>query len=296
MSALLLLAATWTATVTAQAPGYARLRADSDDPDPHCLWWRSPALTLHFQQDGLADVAGDAEFAAVRRSMAAWQTAMESCSALTLTEGAPVESKDVAYTTVTPTRNVLVFRTAAACRDVVPDNASCRKVSMFHCANVYDCWPHASAALAVTSSFHDPTTGEILDADIEFNAARFRFTATADEGPTCVPPNYEGCVYYDLENTMTHELGHFVGLDHVGSLGSTMNPQAAPGETDKRSIDPDSQQFLCDAYPPGQYPRDCVLDRLDPELGPAACATAGSAPLWMALLVWAGALGRRRTR
>lgn len=292
MSALLLLAA----ALTAQTPGYARLHADSDDPDPHCLWWRASELTLQFQRDGLAGVAGEEEFAAVRRSMATWQSAMGTCSALTLTEGPLVESKSVEFTALAPTRNVLVFRSQAACRDVVPQQDPCRKVSIFHCANVYDCWPHAAGALAVTSSFHDAQTGEILDADIEFNAARFHFTATAAEGPTCVPPNYEGCVYYDLENTMTHELGHFVGLDHVSAVGSTMHPQAAPGETDKRSLDADSQQFLCDVYPPGQYPRDCILDRLDPELGPASCAATASGPLLWAALLWMRLLGRRRRR
>lgn len=292
MTALLLA----TALLTSQTPGYNRLRAQSDDPDPHCLWWRSPALTLHFQQDGSADLTRAQTFAVARRSMGSWQAAMASCSALTLGEGGEVASREVAFHSDAPetTQNILVFRTRGACRDVVPADAPCRKVSLYECANVHDCWPHQAGALAVTSSFHDPNTGELLDADIEFNDARFQFTGTEATGPTCTSSSFEDCVYYDLENTLTHELGHFVGLDHINQAGSTMHPSADIGDTDKRTVDPASAQFVCDAYPVGEYPRDCVLDRIEPELGPASCAVTPAAPFGAA--VWALLLAGRRRR
>src|SRR3954468_76525 len=65
-------------------------------------------------------------------------------------------------------------------------------------------------ALAVTSVFARRGDGEILDADVELNGT---FTwgdlvaAGAPEGDA-----------QDLQNTLPHEFGHFIGMDHTCSL------------------------------------------------------------------------------
>lgn len=64
-------------------------------------------------------------------------------------------------------------------------------------------WPYdVKDAPAITTVFFNEADGQILDADVEFNEVDFNFTTTDEEGK------------YDLENTLTHELGHLLGLDH----------------------------------------------------------------------------------
>ena len=49
----------------------------------------------------------------------------------------------------------------------------------------------------------DPRTGEILDADIEMNGGEFLFSNS----------RHPRDLHYDVRNTLTHEVGHFLGLD-----------------------------------------------------------------------------------
>ena len=60
-------------------------------------------------------------------------------------------------------------------------------------------------------------------------------------------------------------------LDHSPDPTSTMYAVAPLGETSKRILDPASQQFLCDVYPPGLASRDCSL----PDGGTEPTADAG---------------------
>jgi len=55
----------------------------------------------------------------------------------------------------------------------------------------------------------------------------------------------------DLENVMTHELGHYLGLAHSTVLDATMFASAEAGETIKRDLDPDDIEGLCTIYPAG---------------------------------------------
>lgn len=95
--------------------------------------------------------------------------------------------------------------------------------------------------IALTTIFHNPRTGEILNFAIEFNDERFGFAVTGI--PAAV----------DLENTLTHELGHVFGLDHTGQdvelyWNQTMYFQAQVGETKKRSLEQDDINGLCTLY------------------------------------------------
>jgi hypothetical protein len=126
------------------------------------------------------------------------------------------------------------------------------------CPSKYQCFNDSQDALAFTYTTASKRSGKIYDADIIINATKPVFFTTVD-GPGCgsSPPSYN-CVVYDLQNVLTHEIGHFIGLDHVEDPTSTMYPSAIPGELDKRSIDPDSAAGLCDTYPRGLPPTPCV--------------------------------------
>ena len=108
--------------------------------------------------------------------------------------------------------NVILWR-LQRCADVVAATDACWADEA--CANTYDCWEHTDAplALAITTSTFTPSTGKLLDADIELNWPSFLFTTV--DAPACVPPKVDlGCDATDVQNAMTHELGHALGLAH----------------------------------------------------------------------------------
>lgn len=285
-------AAIGIAVLLAQAAPYNRLGSTNEDGIRHCLWWPTAPISLQAHVDGTPDVTPDEEFGALSRSIETWRAQFTACSDIAVSEGARSRDRYVGFNVKAPSanENVILFRQKGICSEAVPDDDACWDETVFYCANVHDCWPHARDAIAVTTNSFDGNNGRVFDADVEFHDARFRFTATVEEGPVCSAPDFEGCVFYDLENTMTHELGHVFGLDHSSNTASTMYPDAAPGHTFMRSLDADSQQFVCDVYPKGGHPQDCVLERLDPDLGrSASCATVPAAPAGVfALLVLFG--------
>ena len=81
--------------------------------------------------------------------------------------------------------------------------------------------PPGAGVIAVTRVSSDDRTGEILDADLVFNGRDFRF-AIGDPGTIRSP-------VIDLQATTTHEIGHILGIDHTGLIGTAarrpvMNP------------------------------------------------------------------------
>jgi hypothetical protein len=120
-------------------------------------------------------------------------------------------------------------------------------------------WTYTSPdnTLAKTTVTYDTETGEILDADIELNHAFNEFTTGDDD------------VQYDLQSILTHEFGHFLGLDHTLDLFATMNAGYQLGDTSLRDIEEDDRNAVCDAYPPSRQ----VTCRPEPNGGfSGACA------------------------
>lgn len=109
---------------------------------------------------------------------------------------------------------------------------------------------YPSQALALTSVTFDIRSGTIVDADIEMNSANFTF-ARVDEADAV------GALQ-DFQNTLTHEVGHFVGLDHASPTthvgdgswtATTMAESSPPGELDKRTLEEDDIAGICAIYP-----------------------------------------------
>ncbi len=80
-------------------------------------------------------------------------------------------------------------------------------------------------------------TGEIIDADIALDDATYDF---------CVADCKSG--RYDLLSTLTHEVGHFLGLDHSLDTAATMFVSAPAQELSKRTLTDDDREGLCRAY------------------------------------------------
>jgi hypothetical protein len=170
-------------------------------------------------------------------------------------------------------------------------------------------------AFAVTLAWHLESTGEIVDVDMEINEGRGEWTiceagGCIDEGSTCPP---EGCGRdggpVDLQNVVTHELGHYLGIGHTTSAhpDATMYASAQFGELTMRDLSTDDIAGLCEAYPPGSLADSCDPTpagglSLDCQSHDCGCAVPGSGSrdpsgAWIALgglAVIALARARRR--
>jgi hypothetical protein len=158
-----------------------------------------------------------------------------------------------------------------------------------------DSWEHQDAedALALTSMSFNERTGDILDADIEINAA-VPITTSSD-----VPPSG-----YDLLSILTHEAGHFLGLAHSPLPTATMYPIYQQGTADWRTLSdddiagicaiypPDRAALPCDFTPPGGFASECALAVTK---GGCSMANRSSTPgAWYALSVIGLLLWNRR--
>ncbi len=101
-------------------------------------------------------------------------------------------------------------------------------------------WPDEwTEAYAVTIPAYDLSNGRIVDADMEFNADWFTWAILS--GASSEKP--------DLQNIATHEIGHFIGLDHADDIEASLYPFGVPGELHKRTLAEDDIFGICNLYP-----------------------------------------------
>lgn len=100
---------------------------------------------------------------------------------------------------------------------------------MFDEANTSGYFPGGSGIVAITPISFDVGTGNILDADILFNGKDYTFST--DGTPTT----------FDVQDVLTHEIGHFVGLDHAPNTSASMWPYVATNQWLHRSLTLDDE-------------------------------------------------------
>jgi hypothetical protein len=261
------LAATAVATVLSlcrPAAAYVRYKTDSGNG---FFWGQiSVPITAYPNDFVQPTMTADQVDTAALDAANTWSAGENPCTYLNLmlsvsTDPTPIAGYDH--------RNTLVFRSTSWC--MLAANGACDAD--------YD-----SRALALTSDTANKKTGQIYDSDIEINTVDYNWADVTSDA------SLSGDM--DLQNAITHEMGHLIGLNHTcydplsgmpqptdnngqpvpdcdqASLAvqaTTMYPSAMMGDTQKRTLAPDDQAGLCGIYP--------VDDPPQPAGGCAACAT-----------------------
>ena len=264
------------------------------------LYWESGCVYLTIDSAGTKAIAGDGEFAVIDQSIATWNDGVRVCSYIDLVKD-PSKPIEVGKDKV----NIIKFRDATWCRPPVDDDPP-------RC--------HSSAAAGITTAvFVDDAgsdrDGAIVDADIEINGVDFAISVNGQSLGDA------GCKA-DLANTLTHELGHLLGLEHpcrtggdpprtdgngnpVPSCSQTTDPVILDatmynfqdcGETKKATLSPDDIDGVCAVYPPAKDPKSC--EHVPDSGGCLGCSTGSdSVPgFLLSALTFGWVFGRRRTK
>jgi hypothetical protein len=238
---------------SARAAAYVRYLTDTGKP----FFWAQATVPITAYPDDFTQTSmTPAQLqGAITASAATWSmnTGANACTYLTLlptfaSGGAPAAGND-GHSTV-------VFHSKVWCR--VDANGDCPAGAE------YD-----PSALAVTTDTANTATGQIYDADVEVNSLIYQWADVVAD-PQLVAD-------MDLQNALTHEFGHLIGLDHTcwdaltsktplrpddnngqpvpdcatasaDVQATTMFPSATPGDIEKRDLAPDDQDALCQIY------------------------------------------------
>jgi hypothetical protein len=281
-------------SLAAPANAYVRSRSRTKSGDVFDIIWRDPRVTLTVQTGGPEIVPADDFVAAATRAAATWSDpALDSSVFYTV-----VRSDEVPSDPAFDHQNTISFRTSS-----------------------WDPPDYSSGELALTTVW--VVGGEIVDTDTEINAKTMgRMWAVLPDDPTLAATS----TAVDLQNAITHELGHVLGLDHPCYLqsppdppeetntgdpvpscsdpnlpasvrGATMFPSSNTGDIAERTLSPDEVLALHDLYPVGRAP---VVETTPAP--PGGCAVAGegggATPVAGALILGAGLLlaARRSAR
>ena len=191
------------------------------------LYWESSCTSYSVQQDGSPNLGIDYD------------------TAVTLAVGAFAHWPAAMCGEQFPSISVEDFGPASCNRPEYNPTGPNANVIMFRDQS----WTHASTALALTTVTFNTTNGKILGADMEINST----------GAFPLDAN-------NLRYVLTHESGHFFGLDHSQDSSAIMYFQyTLPGSNAPDPVlTPDDVAAICATYPPDRVATEC---RFEPALG-----------------------------
>ncbi len=211
---------------------------------------------------GTTAITGDDEFPVIDASIATWNNAgTPSCSYLKIMSDGR-KALEVGNDNV----NLIKFRDTMWGRPAVGNDPP-------------RMYPPSAAGLTTVLYVDDgssPHDGAIMDADIEINGVNFAISVNGQTTST------QPC-HVELQNNLTHELGHLYGLEHtclgigdpprtdnlgdpVPACGTTLDPRIVEatmynfqdcGETKKETLSDDDIRAACDIYSLAKAPGTC---------------------------------------
>jgi hypothetical protein len=234
-------------------------RTEVDGVSGRYLYWASRTISYAINKNGCKDVLINEAVGAVQRSFYSW--AAPSCNDLYFIYDGLVNDKKSNLTLGQDEgpdhKNLVIWRTTWPPEGVTD-------------ASVTKEMP------AVTTIIYNIDTGVIVDADIDLNAKDFFWTTTDDRTKTAT----------DIQNIVTHEIGHILGLAHSKEKGSTMYESTSQGELDKRTLHADDELGVCTIYPFGQQsPKGAGQGKVPQDVqGGCSAAPVGGSQAALALL------------
>jgi hypothetical protein len=261
----------------------------------HYLYWASGCVFVAVDAAGTSALPGDQEVEIIDASLDAWNNA-GACSYQTIVNEGRKDG-EVGNNKV----NLIKFRDTTWGRPAIGDDPA-------------RSYAPGAAGLTTATYIDDATSsrdGEILDADVEINGVHFAVSVdgqSAKTGASCLA---------ELQNTLTHELGHLLGIEHpclasgdpprVDHLGNpvpqcalvfdpaiteaTMFNNTVCGETKKETLGSDDIAAICGIYPISDAPGTC--DAVGESGG---CCSASDRPVASLFLAGATALLLLRRR
>ncbi len=252
-------------------PSYAFVCQRVGSDSGPSLWWATRELSYTLFVTGTGDIAGNVEDDIIDASFATWEGVSECVAPgrttdLLFTRAAEKSSTlRVGYNFADPNdnENLIVFRD--------------------------DGWAlpgQEGVVIALTTTTFAPLTGELVDADIEFNSADFIFSEDAENYPkqctvppvdcdcfassTQAPANCVVVPVVDLMSAAVHEIGHYLGLAHTNVFGATMQAHGGGRNNDMRTLECDDKNGIVFKYPAGEPPGFC-----QPTVACGFCAPPG---------------------
>jgi MYXO-CTERM domain-containing protein len=290
---LSLLTVATSVALASPAHGYVRSRVDGGIPK----YWQTSCVPLAIYLNTFSDMTRDEVAKSVAAAAHAWSPTEVTCAdgvSHPFIEIVPSMMPDGAAppTPAYDGRNTMLFYTPQ--RPYPPPEVSGISFSV----------------VALTSTWAR-ADGHIVDADVRVNAVDNVFT---NIDPGYVSANDQSPK--DLQNALTHELGHLIGLGHscwspFSDFDQPIDDQgvgvpycdSAPEdvrqtvmfamidgnlETTKRHLSPDDIRAVCEIYPPEQDPHACALDMPNDGCGCSAADGAVPAGAAFALLALLG--------
>ncbi len=200
------------------------------------LTWQSRSISYTFQISGSRQLEQNSAYATLENAFGVWQNLSLAPNNVALCGSLP-------GTDLTFTKNTILSDATWVGYNYLDPNSNVNLLIFRD-----DAWSYGANTIdtvALTTATYSQLTGEIVDADIEFNSHDNLFSS--DQVPT------QG--HYDLLNTAVHEIGHFIGLAHCGAVkcgnGEVMEPTANPEEIVKRQLKCDDRAAAVFKYPKG---------------------------------------------
>jgi len=240
------------------------------------LFWESGCVFVTLDEAGTKSIAGDNEFGVIDQAIAAWNNGIATCSYMQI-----INAGKKAAEVGRDNTNLIKFRDTSWCRPATQDDPA-------------RCHPDSAAGITTATYVDDSGSsrdGAIVDADIELNGKTFAISVNGQTLGTA------SCLA-ELQNTLTHELGHLLGLEHnclaagdpprVDDQGNAVPLCAAAtatqqnatmfnfqecGENKKETLEPDDIAGVCGIYPTAKDPGTC-----EPVGDGTGCCSSGSGP------------------
>jgi hypothetical protein len=290
-------------TVLEAARANAYVRSTTDD-GMHAFYWKESCVPVTIYLNGFdgsldssraSGMSPNQIIKSVTAAAHTWSTDAVSCPSGGVTTNPSLEIvPTVAQATAAPPpaawdgRNSVIFRTDSWSRSGKPPTVPA------------DDFPFEALAVTTVTARLD---GHIVDVDMEVNGVNKNWM-NLDPGVSVPFDHGDTKEVFDLQNALTHEFGHFIGLDHTCFIPSDANPNvsaqgkirpqddqgnpvpdcdsapesivntvmfnsAPTGQTSKRVLSPDDIRAVCEIYPASRDSEVCALDSASP-----GCAVA----------------------